>query len=65
MQVNKLREIRTKLGLSQLQLSFLSRVPSCVISDFERGVRAPWPKARKQLAQALRLPENDIFPRSQ
>lgn len=59
---NKLREIRTRLGLSQLQLSFLSHVPNCVISDIERGVRAPWPKARRLLAQALQLPERDIFP---
>jgi len=59
---NKLREIRTGLGLSQLQLSFLSRVPNCVISDFERGYRQPWPKAKKLLAEALRRPVNDIFP---
>lgn len=61
---NKLREIRTGLGLSQLQLSFLSRVPNCVISDFERGIRAPWPKARRALAQALRVPEGEIFPKN-
>ena len=38
---SKLREIRAGSGLSQLQLSFLSRVPNCVISDFERGIRQP------------------------
>ena len=59
---NKLREIRTGLGLSQLQLSFLSRVPNCVISDIERGIRSPWPKCRRALAQALRRPESEIFP---
>jgi len=59
---NKLREIRLGLGLSQLQLSFLSHVPNCVISDIERGIRTPWPKARRLLAQALRLPEREIFP---
>lgn len=59
---NKLREIRTGMGLSQLQLAFLSRVPNCVISDIERGVRRPWPKARRALAQALRMPEAEIFP---
>ena len=52
---NKLREIRTGLGLSQLQLSFLSRVPNCVISDFERGIRTPWPKAKKLLAEAEKI----------
>jgi transcriptional regulator with XRE-family HTH domain len=59
---NKLREIRTNLGMSQLQLSFLSRVPNCVISDFERGYRKPWPKAKKLLAEALHRPVNEIFP---
>ena len=60
---NKLREIRIGFGLSQLQLSFLSRVPNCVISDFERGVRTPWPKAKRALAQALRVPEGQLFPK--
>lgn len=59
---SKLREIRTGLGLSQLQLSFLSRVPNCVISDFERGIRQPWPKAKRLLAEALRRPVNEVFP---
>jgi len=59
---NRLREIRTSMGLSQMQLGFLARVPNGVISDIERGVRKPWPKVRRHLAQALRLPEAEIFP---
>jgi len=59
---NKLREIRIGLGLSQLQLSFLSRVPNCVISDIETGRRRAWPKAKRLLAEALRRPVNEIFP---
>jgi len=64
MQSNRLREVRTKLGLSQLQLSFLSRVPNCLISDIERGVRYPFPKARRLIAEALRMPEGEIFPKA-
>ena len=59
---NRLREIRVSMGLSQMQLGFLARVPNGVISDIERGVRKPWPKVRRHLAQALRLPEREVFP---
>lgn len=62
MEESKLRKIRTELGLSQLQLSFLSHVPNCVISDIETGKRRAWPKAKRLLAQALRRPVNEIFP---
>jgi len=59
---NRLRELRLRLGLSQLQLSFLARVPNVVISDIELGKRKPWPKCKRLLAQALRCPVNEIFP---
>jgi transcriptional regulator with XRE-family HTH domain len=59
---SRLREERLKLGLSQVQLSFLTKVPSVAISDFELGKRAPWPKARKALAKALKIPEAELFP---
>ena len=62
MGLNRLREIRTGLGLSQLQLSFLSRVPNTVISDIELGKRLPWPKARRALAKALNVREAQLFP---
>jgi transcriptional regulator with XRE-family HTH domain len=61
---NKLREIRTARGLSQLQLSFLSQVPNCVISDIERGIRQPWPKVRHALARTLKIPILELFPNS-
>lgn len=59
---NKIREKRTALGLSQVQLGFLSRVANSVISDFELGKRAPWPKARRALARVLKVPETELFP---
>lgn len=59
---NRIREKRMELGLSQVQLGFLSGVCNSVISDFELGKRAPWPKARKALARALKVPEADLFP---
>jgi transcriptional regulator with XRE-family HTH domain len=58
----RLREKREKKHLSQTKLAYLAEVPSCVISDCERGKRLPWPKARKALAEALKIPENELFP---
>ncbi|HUW45984.1 MAG TPA: helix-turn-helix domain-containing protein [Dehalococcoidia bacterium] len=60
--LSKLRDRRTTLGLSQIQLSYLARVPSIVISECERGLRVPWPAARKALAEALQMPEAELFP---
>ena len=59
---NKVRERRMMLGLSQIQLSFLTRVPNVVISGFERGTITLYPKARKALAEALKIPETELFP---
>lgn len=61
MEKNKIREERMALGLSQVQLGFLARVSNSVISDFELGKRAPWPRARKALARALRISEAELF----
>jgi transcriptional regulator with XRE-family HTH domain len=62
MERSKIREKRMALGLSQVQLGFLAAIPNSVISDFELGKRAPWPKARKALARALKVPEAELFP---
>ena len=58
---NKLREKRIALGLSQLQLSFLAKVPNGAISDFELGKRELWPKARKAIAKILKVSEAELF----
>jgi len=58
---SKLREQRVVKGLSQIQLSYLSKVPSTSISDFELGKRKPWPRARKALAKALKVSEAELF----
>jgi transcriptional regulator with XRE-family HTH domain len=59
---NKIREKRIEAGLSQIQLATLTGLGNTVISDFELGKRFPWPKARKRLAQALKVPESELFP---
>lgn len=62
MRQNRIREKRMELGLSQVQLGCLSGVANSVVSDFELGKRVAWPKARKALARALRIPEAELFP---
>jgi len=58
---SKLREKRIAEGLSQVQLFFRSGVSNASISDFETGKRKPWPKARAALADALGVPEAELF----
>lgn len=62
MQYNKLRERRIDLGFSQVQLGQMVGIANSMISDFELGKRLPWPKARKALAEALGMPESELFP---
>ena len=60
--MNRIREFREKAKLSQVRLGILSEIPSSMISDFELGKRAPWPKARRALAKVLRISETELFP---
>jgi len=59
---NRLKEYREKAGLSQTELAWRSRMAGQNISAFERGTLAPWPKARKALAEALNVSESELFP---
>ena len=59
---NKVREYREKTGLSQVELSRKAKVASSNVSSIERGVLAPWPKVKKALARALKVPESELFP---
>ena len=66
--MNRIRQFREEAQLSQVRLGILSQIPSSMISDFELGKRAPWPKARRALARALsgavghKVSEADLFP---
>jgi len=60
--MNKIREFRERVGLSQVKLARLARIASTNLSAIERGRLAPWPKARKALARALKVPESELFP---
>lgn len=49
----KLRHLRQERGLSQLQLSYESRVAAPFISQAESGRRRPYPGELERLALAL------------
>lgn len=59
---NRLKEYRERAGLSQTELAWLARMAGQNISAIERGTLAPWPKARKVLAEALKVAESELFP---
>ena len=59
---NRLKEYREKVGLSQTELGWRAKMAGQNISAIERGTLAPWPRARKALAQALNVSETELFP---
>ena len=62
MVANRIREWRQRRSLSQVRLGSMIGISSCTISDFELGKRLPWPKARRDLAEALEASEAELFP---
>lgn len=63
--MNKIREIREAAGLSQVELACRAHIASTNLSAIERGRLVPWPKARKALAKALKIPEAELFPQEE
>ena len=62
MEHNSLKEYREKAGLSQTELGWRAKMAAQNISAIERGTLAPWPRARKALAEALNVSETELFP---
>jgi len=59
---NKLKEFREQAGLSQVELARMTRIASPNLSAIENGRLAPWPKARRRLARALKTTPEELFP---
>jgi len=59
---NRIREKREKLGLSQTKLACAIGMAESTLSNLELGKWKPWPKARRDLAGALGIPEEELFP---
>lgn len=60
--INRVKEYRERAGLSQVELSRRARIASPNLSAIEHGERKAWPKARRQLARALKCQESELFP---
>lgn len=50
MKKTKLRSLREKAGISQYQLSFEAKIPSCCLSQMENCKMPVFPKYQKALA---------------
>jgi len=59
--VNRVRQRRLELNLSQVRLGLRAGLANTTVSDFELGKRQPWPKARRALAEALGVSEAELF----
>jgi ribosome-binding protein aMBF1 (putative translation factor) len=60
--MNRLKEFREKIGISQTQLSYRAHIPSTVISSIECGRLYPYPKAKRALARVLKCKQAELFP---
>jgi transcriptional regulator with XRE-family HTH domain len=59
---NHVKEIRVKLGLSQVQLSRETKIAAPNISAIENGKLKPWDRAKRALARALKTTYDELFP---
>ncbi|MDM8356700.1 helix-turn-helix domain-containing protein [Pandoraea communis] len=57
----RLREVRTKMGLSVNELATKSSVSAGMISQIERGISSPSVKTLERLRTALDVPLTDLF----
>lgn len=60
--MNRIRELREKVGLSQTRLACLVGLAASNLSNIETGKWPPWPKVRAALARALGVTEEELFP---
>jgi transcriptional regulator with XRE-family HTH domain len=57
-----LREVREKAGISQLELARRARMAPSDLSRIEHGrFTVIYPGWRRRLAEALNIPENELF----
>lgn len=56
-----LRQLRTELGLSRVELAELSGVSAYTIGELERESRGPSLDVAMRLASALNVPVEDMF----
>ena len=57
----QLRNERRRRGWSQTQVSALTGISSPDLSAIERGAKPAFPGWRRKLAEAFKLPEDQLF----
>ena len=62
MEKNRIKDLREREGLSQVELARRARMASTNLNAIENGRLAPWPKVMKRLARALGVSEIELFP---
>lgn len=60
---NKVKQYRTKKGLTLLQLASMTGISASDISQVENSKRAAYPGWRKRLSEALGVEEEVLFPK--
>ena len=63
--MNKLKEVHTSKGFSQLTLAKLTNIAPSEISRIENGWIRPYAGWRKRLAKALGVAEKELFSEEQ
>lgn len=58
---NRIREIRQLKNMTQLELSYATRIAPTNISMIERGRQYCFPGWRKKISEALGFSESEVF----
>lgn len=59
---NRVKEFREKAGLSQSELARRAGIAEPNLSKIENGLWQAWPKAKRRLAQVLKVRIQELFP---
>lgn len=59
---NFVREVRKKKGLSQLKLSWMTKIAPGAISNIENGKVFVYDGWKRRLSDALEVPKSVLFP---
>ena len=62
---NRIKELRERAGLSQVEVARRARMASTNLNAIENGRLAPWPKVKRALARALKTTQDELFPDEQ
>lgn len=60
--MTKLREIRQRKEMTQLQVAAMTGIAPNVLSELENGRRRAYPGWRRRLAMALKVSQEELFP---